>query len=512
MPDQHKRRSVGNGWRRRSIAERRWQTLAQVADLILWTVDPAGKTSDQRGWSEYTGHSAASMNKATWFTYVHPDDLLNVQEHWSQAKTTQSEYLVECRVRRADGVYRTFMIQGVPVRNDDGTLREWAGVAIDITELRQAEAERDAALLREHYLREGQLMAVLDAAVDGIVIYHADGTIMHHNRAARKMMDFDRDATFDQQPLAERARMITMRDSQGNSIPSEELPAARMLRGEHITAEKAIDVQVRTFHGREIILNVTGAPVCDVDGSITCAVLVFRDVTTQRRAAREQEQMMHIVSHELNTPIASLKSRAQYMRRHVQRAIPLTAEDFTLLEADINRLAHLVEDLVDAGRIDTRHLELRRQACDLADLCVQMVANQHTVTQRAIDIDIAPGAYVTLADARRIEQVLANLIGNALKYAPPPAPVRVMLAREGEQLRVSVQDTGPGIAPAEQARVFERFFRVTNLPVHTISPIGLGLGLYLCKHIVELHGGTIGVQSAPGQGATFWFTLPAQES
>ncbi len=494
------------------MAGRRWNALVQATNHILWVSDPTGTFSDRRGWSAFTGLAASQLNEATWFSFVHPDDRQFVQARWSQAVVAQTEYLVECRVRRVDGVYRTFVIQGIPVRNDDGTLREWAGIATDITELRQAEAERDAALQREQHLRASQLIVVLDAAVDGIVIYHPDGSIMHQNPAFRAMMGYDLDSTFDQRPFPERMSAIDVRDCQGRAVPLADLPPMRVLRGERITAEQAFDLHMRALDGREIILNATGAPVRDANGVIVSAVVVYRDVTAQRQAAREQEQMVHVVSHELNTPLTSLKTRAQFMRRHMQRGLVLTDAEFALLEGDIDRLARLVTDLVDSGRIDARHLPLDRQPCDLANLCAAVVASQQAMTQRAVDFTVTPGTYTVLADSGRIEQVLANLIGNALKYAPPPAPVRVALERAGAHLRVSVQDAGPGITLADQARIFDRFFRVTSLPVHTGSAVGLGLGLYLCRHIVEQHGGTIGVTSAPGQGTTFWFTLPTADA
>ena len=113
-----------------------------------------------------------------------------------------------------------------------------------------------------------------------------------------------------------------------------------------------------------------------------------------------------------------------------------------------------------------------------------------------------------VADADRIGQVVTNYLTNALKYSPVDRPIEVFLAIEGQMARVSVQDEGPGLSPAEQQAIWERFYQVERIKVQSGSGTGLGLGLYICQTIIEQHQGKVGVQSSPGEGSTFWFSLP----
>jgi signal transduction histidine kinase len=146
---------------------------------------------------------------------------------------------------------------------------------------------------------------------------------------------------------------------------------------------------------------------------------------------------------------------------------------------------------------------------DLAALVREAVQEQRlSAATRRIELDAPDEALLVLADADRLGQVLTNYLTNALKYSEPGRPVAVTARRLGTQTRVEVRDQGPGLTPEQRERLFERFYRVPDIEVMSGSGVGLGLGLYISKTIVEQHGGVVGVESAPGQGSVFWFTLP----
>jgi signal transduction histidine kinase len=188
----------------------------------------------------------------------------------------------------------------------------------------------------------------------------------------------------------------------------------------------------------------------------------------------------------------------------------------------VDRLSRLVVRLFDVAQAQTGTLELQPVACDLAALVHEQVAAQRLqATERAIHLDLpdqpAGGGdqpvtttVPVVADGDRIGQVLTNYLTNALKYAPADQPVVVSLAvRAGErQARVAVRDAGPGLPPEEQARVWEPFHRAPGVAAQGAAKESLGLGLYICKQIVEAHGGQVGVESEVGKGSTFWFSLP----
>lgn len=183
------------------------------------------------------------------------------------------------------------------------------------------------------------------------------------------------------------------------------------------------------------------------------------------------------------------------------------------------RLTRLVADLLDLSRIQSGNIELRREAVALASVVREVVEEQQQAhPNRTIALAIPADAEDVRvdADADRIAQVVTNYLTNALKYSEADRPVEVAIRREGrgagEEVRVAVQDRGPGIAKVEQGRVWDRFYRGSEANVVSGSGVGLGLGLYICQTIIERHGGQVGLRSAPGKGSTFSFTLPIAPS
>nr|MBF6590807.1 HAMP domain-containing histidine kinase [Ktedonobacterales bacterium] len=239
-------------------------------------------------------------------------------------------------------------------------------------------------------------------------------------------------------------------------------------------------------------------------------------------ANQRMDEFLGIASHELRTPLTSIKLAAQVAARQLAREVEVdAAERAAILDAtrdrlaridgQIGRLDRLVGDLLDASRIQAGRLEPRPAPCDLAALVHEVVAEHRQLwPERAILLDPPARPVAVVADAERISQVLANYLTNALKYAPADRPITVALALEGATARVSVRDEGPGLPPHEQVRIWERFQRARDVTVQSTmetSGGGLGLGLYISRTIIEHHGGQVGVESAPGAGSTFWFTL-----
>ncbi len=210
-------------------------------------------------------------------------------------------------------------------------------------------------------------------------------------------------------------------------------------------------------------------------------------------------------AHEIKNGLGPLGMTLQLVERKLLAGEPVPPQDLSFARAQVRRLSHLVNDLLDVTHLDTDQFPLRVQDADL----VATVAEAVEVFQRGNVRQVAralPAAPVRAAfDAERVIQVILNLLENAAKYAPLPAPISVGLTRGADGARVEVRDGGPGLAPEAQHRLFDRFVRARDDGDGTR---GLGLGLFLCRAIVERHGGRIGVESAPGRGATFWFELP----
>jgi K+-sensing histidine kinase KdpD len=251
-----------------------------------------------------------------------------------------------------------------------------------------------------------------------------------------------------------------------------------------------------------------------------------------QQANQRMDEFLSIASHELRTPLTAAKANVQIAGRQLDTLLrDLTSEREgdervtrgierarTLLDRtdrQLDRQDRLVGDLLDVSRIQTGKLDIQPVPADLGAIVREAVREQR-LAQPGRDITLAlppdDAPVIVEADADRIGQVVTNYLTNALKYSPESAPVAVWLERDDKEgargvARVAVRDEGPGLEPEQQARIWERFHRVPGIEAQSAG-VGLGLGLYISKTIIERHGGAVGVESAPGQGSTFWFTLP----
>ena len=235
-------------------------------------------------------------------------------------------------------------------------------------------------------------------------------------------------------------------------------------------------------------------------------------------ATRQREEFLGIASHELHTPITNIKANAQITLRaidHFRQTHELDAglaRAYALLqrsERNIARLNRIMEDMLDATRIQTEALQFHMEQGDLAVVMREVVEEQQLLwPERVIELEAPASLTLAQMDVERIGQAITNYLVNALKFSLTDAPVMARVSATADQARVEVSDRGPGIPASEYERIWERFYRSPDIAVRSGSRVGLGLGLYLCKTVVERHGGQVGLESVVGQGSTFWFILP----
>jgi signal transduction histidine kinase len=235
------------------------------------------------------------------------------------------------------------------------------------------------------------------------------------------------------------------------------------------------------------------------------------------------DEFLGIASHDLKTPLTSIKGNVQLIERRLQKSVAVdyslpsemayllteTQELLKRTDQQVTRMSYLVNTFLECARIRANTMDLLLEICELDTLIREVVQDRRTIpATRLLLLDLPEKTIFVMADANRVKQVVAHYLSNAHKYSELSRPIKIALCEEGQVVRVLVSDEGPGIPLKEQKRIWERFYRVPCIPVRNGTEVGLGLGLHVSKMVIEQLHGQVGVRSTPGGGSVFWFTLP----
>lgn len=350
-----------------------------------------------------------------------------------------------------------------------------------------------------------QLGSILHFSGDGIVTVDAALRITGFNPAMEAMT-----AWRAHQVLGKfYYDVLRPRDRQDNPLGYDRDPLVQAIGTGQTIANREIVLLARDE--QRVDVSVTAAAVRSPQGQPISGVLNVRDIARAREAEELRSTFVSVVSHELQTPIAIIKGYASTLRREDTTWDAETLRGrLAAIEDEADRLNHLVGNVLYASRIQAGGLQMERTPLSLPEV---VRATVRRFVARAPDLDVRvrfPANFpAVLADRERIEEVILNLLDNAVKYSPRGRRIRVTGQVTGEEVIVHIVDLGQGIPLREQERIFERFQRVDNASTRRTQ--GAGLGLYICRAILEAHGGRIWVRSELGQGSTFSFSLPRAE-
>lgn len=352
--------------------------------------------------------------------------------------------------------------------------------------------------------------ALMNAMTEGVVVVDASGQITLMNTAAAFMTGW---STVSAIGLDYRTPLKLGLKSHDGSVQASDPLGQALTSGQAVSSN---DMLLTSKDGKTVLLAVNATAVPAEDGTAAGGILVMRDVTKQKELERQKDEFISTASHEMRTPVAAIEGYLSLLLNPKVATIDERAR--ALVEKAHNNTGHLgalFRDLLSVTKMEDGTKKLTHEAVNLSDMVNSVVSDmQFVAANKKLSLSIAgqssTGAatiqqsmYV-MANPERLREVVMNLIENAIKYTPSGS-VTVATQGTGQEVTFSVTDTGPGIAPEDQPHLFEKFYRVAKT-ARAVN--GTGLGLYLCRSVIESFGGHVSVSSAPGQGSTFGFTLP----
>jgi len=332
---------------------------------------------------------------------------------------------------------------------------------------------------------------ILESMREGVLVMDGEHRILLANPSLREMLLLDSDVTG-------RSTIEVIRNAELQSIVEKAIAANELLVGE---------IEVVGLKPRRLLVHASR-----LSGEPRALVLVLFDVTEMRRLETVRRDFVANVSHELRTPVASVRSAAETLRMAIEHDPKAASQFIDIIERNGRRLGELINDLLDLSRIEAKEYRLKLETTDLRQLCEKTLApfeDRALSRNMRLAVEIPDGFPAVLVDQSAFDRILTNLVDNALKYCPDGASVLVGAREAGKKIQVVVSDSGAGIDAKHLPRLFERFYRVDNGRSRDMG--GTGLGLSIVKHLVEAMGGEVSVESLPGRGSTFAFTLSRPE-
>lgn len=340
---------------------------------------------------------------------------------------------------------------------------------------------------------KSRLEAVFASMIDGVIVVDTKGTIILMNDALKKTLLID-------SPPEGRQTIEVIRNMHIQELIESALTAPTTIHSREITL----------LHPAEKILLIHATPIIRND-TVDGVVLVFHDITELRHLENIRKDFVANVSHELRTPIATIKGYAETLLDGALDEPENAREFLTIIMNDADRLAQLINDLLDLSKIESGALELKKTQADLKPLIERAVVHlQKALEEKSISltVDLPDTLQPVLCDPDCMLQVFMNLIDNAIKYNKPNGSITVSAQAVNNHIEIAIRDTGIGIPEKDLPRIFERFYRVDK--AHSRHLGGTGLGLSIVKHIIQAHNGTISIHSILGSETTIRFSLPVK--
>jgi len=471
-----------------SRSEKKYRQLVESLQEGIWAIDGDTLTTFVNPrMAEMMGYTVEEMIGKPLFSFVPPEYKEAAQKYLERRARGIKESL-DLDLVRKDGKPIRAAIVVSPILDEENRMNGAIAAVADITERK----EMEEALAES----EANYRTLVEASPDGIIALDSRGYISDCNESVCKLLGYNR----------EEIKSMNLAEIITDVLPPE-LGARPPISG---PVEKEFELVHKS--GDLIPVWAKIIPVFDPSGAWFQFVMYLRDITERKRIDQLKDEFIGLVSHELRSPLTVIIGA---INTALSESDHLSPEELRRLLEDAaieaESLSHLLGNLVELSRAQAHRLLLYPEPVDARHLTEQVIERlKSSFPTHQIKVDFPADFPRLKADPLRVERILYNLLENALKYSPPESRISVRAKVEGEMGVIGVSDEGPGISPEDRARLFQPFSRLHESMAQ--GKAGTGLGLLVCQRLVEAHGGTIWVNSEPGKGSTFYFTLPIAET
>ncbi len=482
------------------------QQLKYILDSMPQTVattDPDGEVTYYNPQiNEYTGLSFEQIRGSGWAQFVHPEDVEEHVRQWKHCIATGEKFEFASRFRRFDGEYRWHFSRALPMRDAAGSIVMWVGTNTDIHDMKQA---RTALQITEVRYRR-----LFEAAKDGILILDfVTGRIVDANPFMSDLLGYPHEAFLGK----ELWEIGLFKDRAANEAAVRALQDSGYLRYEHLPLESntgnAVEVEIVANAYREGDHQVIQCNVRDITERNRLEKLLQSQATELANLHTRKDEFLAMLSHELRSPLAPIANAVQLLSLQQDTETRIQQQARNIIERQLGKLQHLVDDLLEVSRITSGRVQLRLEwvsVSGVAEGAVETIRPLMEQRRQELSVSLPIEPIWLHADASRLEQVVVNLLTNATKFTDEGGHIWLTVQKERDECVIRVRDSGVGIAPTLLPHVFDLFTQAERSLDR--SQGGLGIGLALVQSLTALHGGTVDACSKPGDGSEFIVRLP----
>ena len=467
-------------------SEERFGAAVQAVQGIVWTNNAKGEMDgEQPAWADLTGQSYEEYKGFGWAKAVHPDDAQPTIDAWNIAVNERKIFVFEHRVKMSHGQWGHFSVRAIPLLNTDGSIRQWVGVHTNITQKRIAEEA-----LKES---EEKFRGLAETLPHLVWITNEKGEAVYASNSWQEYSGFNPYEVGNWPAIVHPDDMEAMTNAWLGSLESGNLYHA--------------EARLKNKSGEYRWHVVEGVPLRHEEGKISKWIGAFTDINEQKLKEQKKDEFISIASHEMKTPLTTAKGYLELLLLTIGEENPTPLLYAQKASNSIERLHDLVAELLDASKIQNGKLNYNISTFDFNEMLnetienIQQGSSSHIITKHGKSLHNIKG------DKNRLQQVIINLLTNAIKYSPNANSVLVEVVEKENVLQVSVKDYGIGMYKEHLDKIFDRYYRVQE---HALHFQGLGIGLYISYDIIRRHEGTMWAESEPGIGSTFYFTIPIQ--